>query len=83
MTLEEFQALRVFQDRRVRMTFRDGQAVIARLLSITSDFDESRHIVYDNVEWSALPHPQREGAAWYATGEDLVSCVACSPEHML
>ena len=45
MTLEEFQALRAFQDRRVRMNFSDGQVVIATLVSITSDFDESRHIV--------------------------------------
>lgn len=79
MTLEEFQALRALQDCRVQMTFNDGQLVIATLLSITSDFDESRHIVYDHLEWSALPHPQSEGAAWYAAGEDLVSCVACNP----
>ena len=82
MTLEEFQALRAFEDRRVRMDFSDGQVVIATLVSITSDFDESRHIVYDKVEWSALPHPQREGAGCYATGEDLVSCVPCNSEPM-
>jgi hypothetical protein len=80
MTLEEFQALRVLQDHRVRLNFSDGQVVIATLVSITSDLDASRHVVYDNVEWSALPHSQREGAGWYAAGEDLVSCVACSPE---
>ena len=82
MTLEEFQALQGLQGRRVRMNFSDGQVVIATLVSITSDFDKSRHIVYDNVEWSALPHPQRKGGGWYAKGEDLASCVACSPEHM-
>jgi small nuclear ribonucleoprotein (snRNP)-like protein len=82
MTLEEFQSLRDLEDRRVRMNFTDGQVVIATLVSITSDFDQSRHIVYDNVEWSALPHPEREreGSAWYAAGEGLVSCVACSPD---
>jgi hypothetical protein len=62
------------------MNFTDGQVVIATLVSITIDFDQSRHIVYDNVEWSALPLPEREDCAWYAAGEDLVSCVACSPD---
>jgi hypothetical protein len=77
MTLEEFQSLRDLQDSRVRMTFSDGQIVIATLVSITSDFDESRHIVYDDVEWSALPHSERRDCAWYAAGEDLISCVSC------
>ena len=80
MTLEEFQSIRDLEDLRVRMNFTDGQVVIATLVSITRDFDQSRHIVYDNVEWSALPHPESEGSAWYAAGEDLVSCVACSPD---
>jgi hypothetical protein len=78
MTLEEFQSLRGLEDRRVRMTFSDGQIVIATLVSITNDFDESRHLVYDKVEWSALPHSERKDCAWYAAGEDLVSCVACN-----
>jgi hypothetical protein len=80
MTLEEFQALRALQDHRVRLNFSDGQAVIATLVSITSDLDASRHVVYDNVEWSALPLPQGEGSAWYAAGEDLVSWVPHSSE---
>lgn len=46
MTLEEFRSLRDLEDRRVRLTFSDGQLVIATLVSITSDLDESRHIVY-------------------------------------
>jgi small nuclear ribonucleoprotein (snRNP)-like protein len=45
MTLEEFQSLRDLEDRRVRMSFTDGQVVIATLVSITSDFDQSRHII--------------------------------------
>jgi hypothetical protein len=75
--LEEFLALRALQDHRVWLNFSDGQVVIATLVSITSDLDASRHVVYDNVEWSALPLPQSEGA-WYAAGEHLVSCVAYS-----
>lgn len=79
MTLEEFQSLRSLEDRHVRMTFSDGQIVFAALVSVTSDLDESRHIVYDMVEWSALPHPEKKSTLRYAAGEDLVSCVACSP----
>jgi hypothetical protein len=80
MTLEEFQALRALQDHRVRLNFNDGQVVIAALVSITSDLDASRHVVYDNVEWSALPLLNGEGVAYYAAGEDLVSCVPYGSE---
>jgi hypothetical protein len=75
MTLEQFQALRAPQDQRVRMTFSDGQVLTATLVSITTDFDASRHVVYDKVEWSALPHPEGEDGAYYTAGEGLVSCV--------
>jgi hypothetical protein len=80
MTLEEFQALRALQDQRVRMTFSDGQVLTATLVSITADFDASRHIVYDKVEWSALPHPEGEDGAYYAACEGLVSCVPCESQ---
>jgi small nuclear ribonucleoprotein (snRNP)-like protein len=50
MTLEEFKALKDFEDRRVRMLFTDGQEVVATLISITTDLDESRHLIYDRVE---------------------------------
>ena len=67
----EFMALKALQDQRVRLTFRDGQSFIARLLSVTSDFDRSQHLVYDQVEGeSAL-----EGITFYAAGEELLSCV--------
>jgi hypothetical protein len=79
MTLEEFLELRALQDRRVQMTFSDGQVLIATLLSVTSDFDGSRHLVYDKVEWSALSHPESTSGACYAAGEQLLSCTACSP----
>jgi hypothetical protein len=58
------------------MIFSDGQVVIATLVSITTDLDESRHIVYDKLEWSALS--DRKDCAWYAPGEELLSCVACA-----
>jgi hypothetical protein len=74
MTLEEFKALKVCEDRRVRMIFTDGQEVIATLVSVTTDLDESRHLIYDRVEWSALPHVDRGTEAYYSRGEELLSC---------
>jgi hypothetical protein len=80
MTLEEFQALRALEGRRVRMTFIDRQSITATLLSITTDIDSSRHVVYDRVEWSALPHSLSTDTAYYAAGEGLISCVPCELE---
>ena len=74
MRLEEFRSLRALEDRRVRMTFSDGQIVVATIVSISTDLDESRHIVYDKMEWSALPHSGRKDCAFHAMGEDLMSC---------
>jgi hypothetical protein len=79
MTLEEFKALKGLEDRRVRMLFADGQEVVATLISVTTDFDESRHLIYDRVEWSALPHANRGAAAFYSPGEELISC-SLAPE---
>jgi hypothetical protein len=76
MTLEEFKALKGLENCRVRMIFSDGQEVIATLFSVTTDLDESRHIIYDKVEWSALPHVDVGAGAYYSSGEDLVSCSA-------
>jgi hypothetical protein len=76
MTVEEFKSLKGLENRRVRMIFSDGQEVIATLLSITADFDESRHLIYDKVEWSALPHADVGAGAYYSSGEELVSCLA-------
>ena len=56
------------------MIFTDGQEVVATLVSVTTDLDESRHVIYDRVEWSALPHLNRANEAYYAPGEELVSC---------
>ena len=70
LATDEFMALRALEDQRVLLTFRDGQSFIARLLSVTSDFDGSQHLVYDQVEGiSAL-----KGIACYAAGEELLSC---------
>jgi hypothetical protein len=76
MTLEEFRALRKLKDRRVRMAFTDGQEVIAMLSSVTTDIDESRHLIYKTVEWSLLPHSDGGAGVYYSPGEQLVSCTA-------
>ena len=70
MLPDEFMALRALENHRVRLEFRGSQSFIARLLSVTSDFDRSQHLVYDQVEGeSAL-----EGITCYAAGEELLSC---------
>jgi hypothetical protein len=80
MTLDDFKALKGLEDRRVRMTFIDGQEVVATLVSVTTDFDESRHLIYDRVERATLPHQaDRDTGAYYARGEELVSCSLADP----
>lgn len=74
MTLDDFKALKNLEDRRVHIKFADGQKVIATLVSVTTDFDESCHLIYDKVEWSASTHPDRGEAAYYSPGEEVVSC---------
>ena len=78
MTLEAFRLLRGLEDRRVRMTFSDGQVVVATLVSATVDLDESCHVVYENVG-SSIPHPysERSDHTWYASGESLLACAEC------
>jgi hypothetical protein len=79
MTLEEFKALRAFQGRRVRIVFTDHQEVVATLHSVSTDLDDSRHLTYERVERSALPHAERGEAAYYSPGEEVISC-SLAPE---
>jgi hypothetical protein len=74
MTLEEFKALKLLEGRRVRIAFADGQEVIATLFDVTTDLDESQHLIYKNVEWSAQPHFSHDGS-YYSPGEYVLSCV--------
>ena len=76
MTLEEFKALKGLENCRVRMIFSDGQEVIATIFKISTDLDESRHLIYEKVDWSALPHADVGTGAYYSPGEELVSCSA-------
>ena len=71
MTLDEFRALKQMEGRRVRIVFTDGQQIIGRLFDVTTNFDESQHLIYDQVEWSALPHVDNSKGAFYASGEEL------------
>lgn len=77
MTLEEFNSLSRLHDQRIRMTFSDGHIVIATLHSVSTDLDNSRHVIYQDVEYTSMPLPG-EGEVWYANGDDLISCVPCN-----
>ena len=63
-------ALKALEDQRVQLTFRDCQSFVARLLSVTSDLDQSQHLVYDQVEGERT----LEGIACYTAGEELLFC---------
>jgi hypothetical protein len=78
MTLEEFKALKGLEDRRVRMIFADGQELVARLISVTVDMDDSRHVIYDKGEWSTTPHAEMGAGVHYTRGEEVISCVLAS-----
>ena len=80
MTLEEFKALKSLEDHRVRMIFNDGQQLVARLISATVDMDESRHVIYDSVEVTAVPHANAGDGVYYSSGEELASCALASSE---
>jgi hypothetical protein len=58
------------------MQFADHQEVVATLVSVTIDIDGSQHLIYDKIEWSRLPHVDIGAGCCYASGEELVSCVA-------
>ncbi len=60
MTKEEFRALKSLEDRRVHMTFIDGQRVIATLVSVQTDMDESQHLIYDRLEWASTQYDRVE-----------------------
>lgn len=76
MTLDEFRGLKRFEDQRVRMTFADGEEIVATLFSITTDLDESQHLIYEKVEQSTVARPNLDAAGgYYSPGEQLISCV--------
>lgn len=71
MTMDRFMSLKALENQRVQFAFSDGQSLIARLLSVTTDFDQSQHLIYDQVEGVN----NFEGVTCYAAGEELISCV--------
>ena len=40
---------------------------------MTSDPGGSQHVLYDELEWSALPHNDIGSGAFYAGGEEITS----------
>jgi hypothetical protein len=74
------QSIEGLEGHRVRMVFTDGQNVTATLTSVTVDFDESRHLIYDKVKRSSQPTQDKGTEAFYSPGEDLVSCSEAPPE---
>jgi hypothetical protein len=72
MTTEEFKALKPLEGRRVRIVFTDGHEVIARLFDVTTDMDDSQHLIYEQVEWSSHQHADNSKGAFYASGEELL-----------
>jgi len=61
------------------MIFDDGEEVIATLTSVTTDMDESRHLIYENVERSTRPRGFPDTTT-YSPGEALVRCLALDSE---
>ena len=51
MTLAEFKGLKKCEGCRVHKTFTDGQEMIATLVDVTIDLDESRHLIDDQIEF--------------------------------
>lgn len=76
MTVEEFRLLKGLEGSRVRLRFADHQEVVATLVSVTTDFDQSQHLVYESVEWFSSPHMNDGVGTFYAGGGEIVSCLA-------
>jgi len=58
------------------MIFTDGEEIIATLFSITTDLDESQHLIYEKVEQSTVARPNLDAAgAYHSPGAKLISCV--------
>jgi len=76
MTLEEFKALKSLEGHRVRISFTNGQEVVARLFDITTDMDDSQHLIYEAVEWSALPHMPNGRHSFYSAGGEVLSVIS-------
>lgn len=81
MTTEEFGARKILEGRRVRISFTDGQEVLATLIDVSVDLDGSQHLLYDDVLWSALPHVDVGRGAFYAGGSELVSISEAEEHH--
>ena len=80
MTPADYTAAQHLTDQPVRITFTDGQQVLARLVSLTTADDNSQHLLYDQLTWHLLPHNEIGSGAFYAGGDEIVSLTAASIE---
>ena len=76
LTTDQLHAAQSLQGQRVRIAFTDGQQVLARLISLSPDLDGTYHLLYDDIEWAALPHNDIGSGAFYAGGHEIVCLVA-------
>ena len=72
MTFEQFQALKPLTGQRVHIVFHDKQEIIANLNEIAL-LPTGDHLLYDQVEWTALPHNEFGSGAFYASAGEIVS----------
>lgn len=72
MSPAEARALKQLSNRRVRITFTDGQEVLATLIDLTTDADGSHHLLYDHVTWAKLPHNDIGAGAFYSSGDEVL-----------
>ncbi len=72
MTYEQFKELKPLTGQRVHIVFTDKQEIIANLNEIAL-LPTGEHLLYDRVEWSALPHNDFGSGAFYASAGEIVS----------
>lgn len=75
LTYEEFRELKALTGQRVHIVFTDGQEILANLNEIAL-LPTGEHLLYDQVEWSALPHNEIGSGAFYASAGEIVSVTA-------
>lgn len=80
MTPATYTAALALIDQPVRITFTDGQEVLAHLVSLTTDPDGSQHLLYDHVTWHRLPHNDFGSGAFYSGGDEVTSLCAAPAE---
>ena len=73
LTSEQFERLKLLQDRYVKLVFADGRFAICKLFSATTDIDGSQHVVYEDVDGTSSAVHTIPGGSFYVSGEEIVS----------